>query len=180
SANAGGVLTFAITQNACGVWLVEGCPMPYPIAKPSHGNRGIFGEPGSDIPVLPSAEVLEGLRQIPVIKADPRLDVFCQHGLAPLVIECEPLWVWSAAALRQNARPGGRQPVGAYAELAHQRDIFGPPMIVVAGNVARIAAEGITRLMAEAVPDRGPATILPDGTLDLVSRGRDAPANRVG
>src|SRR5271155_4184197 len=51
---------------------------------------------------------------------------------------------------------------------------------MIAGYIARVLAENVAGLVAEGVPDRGPASILPDRALDLVSRGRGAPEKAVG
>src|SRR4029077_5494218 len=53
-------------------------------------------------------------------------------------------------------------------------------MIMVAGDIARILTEDVAGLMAERVPDRRPASVIPDSTFDLVGRGRRAPEKSVG
>jgi hypothetical protein len=50
---------------------------------------------------------------------------------------------------------------------------------MVASNVTVVAAENLTGEMAEGIPDRWPAAVLGDGTLDLVGRRRGAPQKTV-
>jgi len=46
-----------------------------PITDPPCCDGGIFGEPGSRIAVLPAAAVVKSLWEIPMIEANPRLDI---------------------------------------------------------------------------------------------------------
>ena len=48
-------------------------------------------------------------------------------------------------------------------------------MVVVAGDVAGVAVQDVARRMREGVPDRGAASVLVYGALDLVGGGRGAP-----
>src|SRR5439155_23828712 len=66
------------------------------------------------------------------------------------------------------------------AELAHQRHILGPAMIMVASDVTGIVAQNPPRQTGEGVPDRRPAAVLPHCALDLIGRRRGAPQETVG
>ena len=180
AADARGVLAFAIAQDARGIRFVEGRPVLDPVAEPPHRDGGVFGKPRSGVPVLPAAAVFESLRQIPVVEADPGLDVFRHHGIDQPVIEFEADWIGCATAGREDARPGYAEAVSPGAELGHHRDVIAVAVVVVARDVARVAVVGLARCVRESVPDRRPASILPNRALDLVSRSRGAPEKPVG
>ena len=95
------------------------------------------------------------------------------------VIEFQSFFVWLAPSRGQDARPSRGQAVGADAEFAHQRDVLRPTVVMVACNIAVVAAENLAGQMAESIPDRRPAPVLGDGTLDLVGRRRSAPQKTV-
>src|SRR5260370_35477704 len=117
---------------------------------------------------------------MPVVAEERGQKVYHHYVVYYPFIECETIGFRSASPLRQDARPGGRQPIGADAELTHQSDVLGPAVIMIAGDIARVLAEDVAGLGAESVPDRRPAAILPDLALDLVSRGRRAPEKPAG
>ena len=73
--DAGGVPDHGVAEQRAHVGLVEGGEVPYPVAVAARDQGGVVGEPTRDIAVLPSAEIVQRLRQIPMIEAQPRLDV---------------------------------------------------------------------------------------------------------
>ena len=72
-------------------------------------------------------------------------------------VEVEPLRVDRADAVRQHARPGDAEAVRLHAQRLHQRDVLLVAVVVVAGDVARVALEHRALLLAEHVPHRRPA-----------------------
>src|SRR6516225_3748003 len=146
--------------------------------SPSRQMR-VVGKPGSDIPVLPAAAVLERLRQIPVVETNPRLDIGSHDRIDEPIVEFQSLLVWATPSFRQDARPRGRQTIGTDPQLAHQRHVLRPAMVMVASDVAVVTAENLAGEMAESIPDRRPAPVLCDGALDLVGRRRGAPQKTV-
>ena len=115
-----------------------------------------------------------------MVKADPGLDACCHDGVDEAVIKFQPLRVRFTATLRQDPRPGGRQAIRADPEFAHQRDVFRPATVMVAGDVAGILTETIAWQMAEGVPDRRSAPVFLDGAFDLVRGGRGTPEKPIG
>src|SRR5206468_11034850 len=105
----------------------------------------------------------------------PRFYIGSHHRVDEAVVEFEPLAVYRPSALGQDARPGGRQAIGADAELAHQRHILGPAMIMVARDITGVVAENRPGQTGEGVPDRRPPAVLPHRALDLIGRRRGAP-----
>src|SRR5262249_23408439 len=117
---------------------------------------------------------------VPMVEADPGLYVGGHQGVDEAIVKFQSFVVWPASSLGQDAGPGGRQAIRADAQLAHQRHVLRPTMIVVAGDVAGVAVEHLAGEMAERVPDRGSTLVLGDGALDLVGRRRGAPQKTVG
>ena len=66
------VRAHAMPLHCVHVWLVEHCPVFDAIAKPSCHNAAIVSEFLHDIPIEPAALILQSLRQIPMVKAQPR------------------------------------------------------------------------------------------------------------
>ena len=64
----------AITVQREDARLVEGRKTLYPVAVAAPNQRGIVGKPLRAIAVGPAAEIVEGLRQVPVIEAKPGFD----------------------------------------------------------------------------------------------------------
>src|SRR5690349_3572921 len=107
-----------------------------------------------------------------MVEADPGFDVGRHDRVDKAVIELQSLFVRPAPSLRKDAGPSGGQTVGADAELAHQRHVLRPAMVMVASDVTVVATQGLAGKVAERIPDRRPAPVLGDGALDLVSGRR--------
>ena len=152
--------------------------MPNPVAIAARHQGGIIGEPKSDIAILPSAKIIQRLRQIPMIQAQPGLYAVAQQFVDQTIIEVEAQAVGLAAPLRQHARPGHGKPVDLRAKAPHQRHVFPIAMVVVTRHIAGIAIGNTARLSAEQVPDAGSAPVLCGSPLDLIGRGGDAPLER--
>ena len=80
------------------------------------------------------------------------------------------------APVRLHARPGDREAVGLDAQRRHQVQVLAPAVVVVARDVAGVAARHRARAAAERVPDRLAAPVLVDRALDLVRGHGDAEA----
>src|SRR5215203_903834 len=90
-------------------------------------------------------------------------------------IVVETFCVGTSAAGGKNARPSDGEAIAAKSELPHERDVLGVSVVMIAGDIARVAVDCLARSMAEVVPDRWSATTLSDGPLDLIGRGRSSP-----
>src|SRR5690606_41278688 len=64
---------------------------------------------------------------------------------------------------------------GVDAAWGHRRDVAAVAVVVVAGDVAGVAAADPAGRVAELVPDRPAPAVLVDGPLDLVGGGGHAP-----
>src|SRR5215467_2258207 len=178
--DARSVHALAVTQHGGGVGFVERRPMPDPIAESAHRHGSIIGEPGSNVPVLPAAAIFQALRQIPMVETDPGFDAGFHYGVDQPVVEFNPLCADAASAFGENTRPCGRQAIGADAQFAHQRNILGPAMVMVTGDVAGRFIVDIARQVTKGVPDRRLAPVFFDRALDLISRGRGTPEKPLG
>src|SRR5439155_21618993 len=112
---------------------------------------------------------------IPVIERHERTDADRKERVDEGVVEVEALLVDPAAPARQHARPADRVAVRAEAELAHERHVLSPAVVVIARDVAGLAGRDRAGHAAERVPDRRPLAVLGRGALDLVRRRRGAP-----
>ena len=81
---------------------------------------------------------------------------------------------WSRA-LREDARPGNREPVRLQVHLFQQCNILCPAVVAVAGDVPCITVPCFARRMAEGIPDGQSPTILLHCALDLIGCGCRAP-----
>ena len=155
--------------------LVERCEPLDAIAEAARDEARIVGEPAGAVPVDPATGLLKSLRKIPVVEADPGFDADGEQTVDQPVVEFESGLVRLPPAGGKDTRPGDREPVGAHAQLPHQRDVLAIAVIVIAGHVARIAIGDPALLAAERIPDALAAPAFPGGAFDLVRRGRDAP-----
>ncbi len=150
------------------------------VAEPVIDGRRVFGEALGGVALRPPARVLEHLREIPVIERHPGRDVLGQQRLDQPRVEVDAGVVERAAAVGLQARPGEREAVPADAEVGHVRHVLLVAVVVVVGDVARVAVVDLPGRVRERVPDRLRAPALVDGALDLVARGRGAPGEAVG
>ena len=176
--NAGCIPAHAVAEQRAHIGFVERGEVPDPVAIAARHQGGIVGEPERDIAILPAAKIVQRLRQIPMIQAQPGLYAVAEHLVDQAIVEVEAQAVGLAAPLRQHARPGHGKPVDLRAKALHQRHVFPVAMVVVARHIAGIAIGDAARLSAEQVPDAGAAPVLCGGPLDLIGRGGDAPLER--
>src|SRR5438445_10729047 len=85
----------------------------------------------------------------------------------------DALPIYRALPGRQNAAPGDAEAVGVEPELAHQRDIVGEAVVLVAGDVARLAPHCTAGGVGKTVPDARACAVGERRALDLIGgRGR--------
>ena len=82
--------------------------LPDPIAEPIDQDRRVVGEAGNDVPVRPSAGILERLRKVPVEEGEPRIDPPLEQPVDEPVVELQALGVrrvrcrWAGRAARRR------------------------------------------------------------------------------
>ena len=147
------VLTGGVAGPAEGPGLIESRPVLHPVAKGARGDVGIVSQALCRISVVPTAPVLEVLRQVPVVEGDKGRDPRRQQAVDQPVVEGNALGRCRAGTAGLDARPGQREAIGIELELAHQGYVFRPAVIMIAGHVARALVDYHPRLPAEPVPD---------------------------
>jgi hypothetical protein len=116
--------------------LVERDPVPHPVREPVHDEARVLGEPVHALPIKPAAAAEERLGVIPVEECDPRLNAGLEQAVHETVVERQARFVDSTSALGKDSGPGDRKAVRAQADLAHEADILGVAVIMVAGDIA--------------------------------------------
>jgi hypothetical protein len=145
------------------------------VAERLGDDGGVVGERVGGVTQRPAALVLLRLRQVPVVERDEGGDALGEQLVDQPRVEVEALLVDRTGAAGDDPRPGDREPVGTGADVPDQLEILFPAVVVVARHVAVHTVVDRARHPAERVPDRRPAAIDVDSTLDLVRRRSDAP-----
>lgn len=154
---------------------VQRGPVPDAVAQARGDDARVVREPVRAIAGGPAAALVQRLRQVPVEQGRERRDAGREQAVDQPVVEVEPGSVHAAGALGQHAAPGDAEAVGAQAQFAHQRDILAPAPVVVAGDVAGVAACDAARLVREHVPVAGTGAVGQRRALDLVGRRGGSP-----
>ena len=173
--HAGRVLAGAVAEQRVNIGLVESDPVLDAVAEALGDGAGIVGEFLRGVAIAPAALILERLRQVPVIEAQPRRDGARRKPVDQPIVEIKTARLHDAGAIGQNARPRRREAIIGEAAAREQLDIFRPAMIVVAGDVAGIVALHPSRRMRKDVPDAFAAAVEIDRAFDLIARRRSAP-----
>src|SRR5215211_833423 len=170
-----GVDAKAVTHPGRDPGLVQGDPEPYAIRESFVDDSGVLCKALARIPVSPAAQILQRLRQVPMIERKHRFYGALSQAVDKSAVKVEAVLVGRTAPLGLDAGPGHGEAVGLHPELGHQVEVFFQAMILVAGDVARIAVTDFIRGVAERVPDGRAAAVFVHGALDLVSGRRSAP-----
>ncbi len=138
-------------------------------------DTGVVGEPARDVAVQKAAPVLEGRRQVPVEQRSERLDSRVEERIDETPIEIQALLVQAPDAFGEDAAPGDAEPVRVEREAPHERDVLWITVVVVARDVAVVAAVHVTRRVREPVPVARPCPVGERRALDLIGGGRGSP-----
>ena len=106
-----------------------------------------------------------------MVERDHRLDAVLEQLVDQPVVVRQPLGVGAALAAGLDPRPRDREAVAVGPELAHQRDVLGVAVVVVARLGARRPVDDRARLGGERVPDARALAVAAGRALDLVGRG---------
>ena len=152
--------------------LVVGDPLRHDVAELLAHQRRVVGEALGGVARRPPAHRLAGARQVPVVERRHRLDPALEQTLDEPPVELDAAPVQLPPPVGLHPRPGDREAVRLEPQRRHQVEVAAPAVVVVARDLARVAAGHAARQRAEVVPDRRAAPALADGALDLVRRGR--------
>jgi hypothetical protein len=166
---------FVVADDGRAPGFVMGDPVLDPVAQSArdrigHGDEGVDG--GA---LVPAAALLQDLRQVPVVERGPGLQSAFQHAVDQALVEIQPPGVGRAAGFAEDARPGDRKTVGIRAQAARDVQVFGPAVVMVAGDRAAGAVADAARRRGETVPDRFDPAVRLRRPFDLVGGCRAAP-----
>src|SRR5262249_2613557 len=121
------------------------------------------------VPVLPSTLVMQGLRQIPMVKCSERFNARCLQLINQSIVKVKAFCIWFTRSISENSRPGDRKAVGIRTEIIfHHCNIFLVPVVMVIRNIAIIIVLNDTRFVSIGVPNRQAFSIFIPFTFNLV------------
>jgi hypothetical protein len=103
-----------------------------------------------------------------VIQRQRWLNVACQKSVDESTIEVQSGLIGRPFAVGLYAGPRDGESVRADAELLHEVEVFVHPVIVVTGDVPRVAVPHLSGTLAKGVPNGWTAPVNVDGAFDLV------------
>jgi hypothetical protein len=75
-----------------------------------------------------------------MVEAKPRFHAALDERIDQPIVEGKAGFIGGAASFRQYAGPRHRKAISADPELLHQRNVFAVAVIVIAGDIAGVAA----------------------------------------
>ena len=159
---------------------IERNPVLNPAGQGPYHGVGIGRERVDRRAGRPAATVLEGLREIPVEERYPGRDPVLGHRVDQAPVKIEPGLVERAVAAGEDPGPRDRKPVVPDAQRAHQGEILPEPVVVVAGDVERVAVQHLAGNARKTVPYRLALAVTEGRALDLRRRRRGAPNEVAG
>mmetsp|Transcript_49640 Transcript_49640/g.156236 ORF Transcript_49640/g.156236 Transcript_49640/m.156236 type:complete len:332 (-) Transcript_49640:440-1435(-) len=170
------VLTVGVAQHRCTPRLVDGAPVPDPVAKLFEAHDCIALEVIDHLFAKPATIlVLQDLRQVPMVDRHHGRDLAGDELVEQRPVELDRLGVDLAPPGGQQARPGDGEAVGRQAYLAHEFHILAEPVVVVAGHCTAFVVRDLARNLCKRIPYAGRATVLRCGALNLVGCCRGPP-----
>ena len=146
-----------------------------PVAEPLGDQAGIVRKSLGSVARLPAALVLKRLRQVPVIERGKGLDPGLEQFIYQATVEVHALRVGLANPIREDARPGDREPVGLDPHVSHHDHVILVAAIVIDRDVASVPILHLSRGVRIRVRYRLALAIRVWRALNLVGRGGDAP-----
>ena len=174
-------LAHAVAQDREAHDLVDRHPVVDPVAEPLDGGRDVIGKILGHLAAPPGAvAVLQGLRAVPVQQRGMGRDAVLQERVDQAAVEIDAFLVHRPASVRHDPRPGDAEAIVLDAQVGHQLHVVLVAVVVIAGDVARVAAVGAAGGVAEGVPDARLAAVFRRGAFDLVGRGGRSPPETLG
>ena len=125
--------------------------------------------------------VVERVGKIPVVERDHRRDVLREQRVDQLIVEGETGGVDAPRAFGENASPRDAE---AVRRAVRVRDISSTSacvaMVVIGGDVARVAVDDLAGRVREPMPDARPRAVGERRAFDLVRRRGGAPEKSFG
>ena len=110
-----------------------------------------------------------------MVEGGPWGDSLLQEGVYQAIVEVQSGLERLLFQTRgQDAGPGNGEAIRRQPEVGHHLHVLLPAVVVVTGHRAALSTDHLAGGVAEAIPDRLPAAIGVDGSLDLVAAGGSA------
>src|SRR5215211_2949676 len=119
-----GVDAEAVTHPGRDPGLVQGDPEPYAIRETFVDDSGVLCKALARIPVSPAAQILQRLRQVPMIERKHRFYGALSQAVDKSAVKVEAVLVGRTAPLGLDAGPGHGEAAGLHPELGHQVKVF--------------------------------------------------------
>ena len=119
--------------------LVQRRPFRHAAIEPAEHDLRIVGEPFRYLGIEPTATVIEGCGEIPMIERDQRLYSVLEQRVDETIVEVEPGVINMSCARRQDSAPRDAEAVRLQSEASHYRDVFLPAAIVITRDVTRVS-----------------------------------------
>src|ERR1700736_5130635 len=97
------------------------------------------------------------------------------QGIHQTVVKIEAQGVFLSLALGKQPGPGNGKAISLDTELAHQLDVFGVTMVMVAGNIAVFRALNLVRRVSKGVQNRRCASVFGNSAFNLIAGSRRSP-----
>ena len=161
--------------------LVERDPVLHPVAEVLEADLGVVAEEVRHLGPEPAVVLeLERRRVVPVIERRPGRDAAVEQRVDQVRVEGDAFAVRFAVAGREDAGPRDREAVRLQPHRRHEPHVFAEAVVVVAGDVARVAVPRLAGGVGEDVPDRRPLAAFLPSAFDLVARRSRAPDEALG
>src|SRR6185312_11478928 len=119
--------------------LVERDPFFYAVVESAEHDVGVVGKPLRYLRIEPTPAIIERCGEVPMEERDERLDLILEQGIDKPLIEVQSGTIHGPGAGGKNPAPRNAEAVSLQSESSHQRDVFCPPAIVIAGDVSHIS-----------------------------------------
>ena len=133
---------------------VERDPMLGAVAERLDDDFGIIGKViGHVAPGKAPAQILQGLRRVPMEKCDERQDAPLKQGIDEALIVIQSLLIDLPAPIRQDSAPGDGETIGVETKLGHQGEVPLWVGVGITGDIRILTGDDFARLVRESIPN---------------------------
>ncbi len=172
--------TISVTEVHKRADLIRGHNVLHAILQLARNETGIVGKELRRVAIFPTAAVLQGLRQIPVVQRREGLHAMRQQRVHEPAIEVDTRLIGRTGTGGKDAAPGNRKAAALQPQVLHQLHVLRITVEEVVRYVACVAVRRLTRGVRESVPDGGSASALAHRPFHLVGGRGGAPQKTLG